>query len=671
MFFMIPSRSAVIGYAALLLASVIVEGEVSASVTLPYSQGHKRDRQGREWNIDQNGNIQRTDSNSSLISNAASVMLGGQQFYCQKPTTSADGSLLVMPGPKPYNGIAVTRQLRFLEKEGGVAYADEFSNITGRQIQTVIEFRYHFSGQIKKLVTDGGRPSPTALEAGEQGIIVEPTQNDGTMPAVVLTLSDTRSETPPRLALRNGYQLSVMHSITIPPGEAVTILHSIGQVDLSGDGSTDTLTRNFRDWELKRLAKLLPKDWTKNAVNLVTHSPAKSLQAWFPDRHWGIDRGPLDVVALGDESTLKGRAKVEGFHLSHTFGKAPIEWDNVAAIAGRQYGVFGQSHVWLTDGQILKGKLTASTNEFQLLSGTAMPLNFARLDRLVTHSPIQTSTPTPHVGGGLVETWTGERFAFSSSSSWHFISRWGEMDVPWKELILWDHDEGPEVPPLLITQDGSRLRVWGQGKRIRINTPLFGEQTIAPETIHRAIHPQAISVSGEPAEEPNGTFLDLIEDQRVVASVTNASVSVSTSTGPIRIAPGEIRELIDVSDEIESPSAATQKTFQLELWGGSSVRGQLMDPFIEIEASGFQWSIPTRDVQRWVNPQPRIQTHVLRRTAELIDSLGHPNWQTREAASRELGELGRLAESSLREALKQSSDPEVIRRIETLLFNEP
>lgn len=643
----------------------------SVSEKLPYAQSSQQDRHGREWNIDQNGNLQRPSNTPSLISNAAVLMMGNQQFYCQQPTTSSDGSLLFMAGPKPYNGISVTRQLSFMEKEGGVAYADAFSNVTGREIQTVIEFRYHFSGQVKKLVTDTGRASPTALEPGEQGIIVEPSQNDGSMPAVVVTLTSSGAETPPKLALRNSFQLSVFHTLTIPPGDSATIIHCVGQVDLAGDGSTEALTRHFRDWELKRIARQLPKDWTKSAVNLISESPMNALKEWFPLRHWGIERGVSDILALGDDSQLKGRALAKDLILEHALGKTSIDWDQVVAIAGVRHPAFDETHLWLADGQILKGTLSATEPRFELTSGTSMPLDFTRLDRLVrgtTHGP-PAGRPTP-LEGGLLETWEGERLAISSGFEWKALSRWGPISLPWDQVLTWSPLGEDGLPPMLVARDGSRFRALGPPPETPFQTRLFGEQMLHFSQLRQAIHPDAILAAPDDTNpEPSETFLDLAGDQRLVAQVTDARITISTTAGPLNVAPGEIRELRDVTDDHDDSASPNQHWHQIELWGGGSVLGHVQNIALHVEAPGLQWSLPVREIRRWVNPLPRIETHVLHRITDLIGKLGHPEWKLRESASAQLAELGPLASPSLREALRQSTDPEVTRRIEMLLSN--
>ena len=640
-------------------------------VMVPFSQTPMADRHGQEWNIDQNGNIQRSDNSPSLISNAAVLMMGSQQFYCQQPTISSDGTTLEMAGPKPYNGLAVTRHLQILEKEGGVAYADVFSNVTGREVQTIVEFRYHFSGKIKQLVTNTGRISPLSLDPDDEGIFIEPTQNDSNLPAVVLSLTDGRLQTPPKMSLRNGYQLSISHTLSIPPGGSSTIIHAVGQTRLDAAGEVDAFAQNFRTWRLKRIARMLPKRWTESAVNLIVESPLNTLKEWFPSKHWGIGRDASDILALGDETRLRGRAMIRGLQLEHTLGKLMIEWDQVVAIAGPSYLSTDQPMIWLADGQILKGTLTANEPKFEMLSGTSMPLDFDKMDRLVrgtTHGPPEgIPDPAPE---GLIELWSGERISISPDMEWKTLSRWGPLAIPWRSVITWDHSDGIELAPMLVLRDGSRIRTIAQGSPALFQTRLFGTQSLNPTETRRAIHPTAILAEVGNNLEPAESFLELAGDQRVVAHVTDTSLTIATGGGPITISPNEIREILDTTDDRDESPLGELRWHQVELWGGSSIVGQLQNPVLTVEGQGFSWTIPVREIRRLVNPVPRIETNVMHRVAELIQHLGHADWKTREDASAELAELGPLARASLSQAMRQSTDPEVIRRLQALLTTD-
>lgn len=663
-----PSASLLLAVAAWTLASLRADDSLPS---LPYAQAPLVDRNGHEWNIDPNGNIQRAGNEPSLISNGAVLMLGNQQFYCQQPLVSPDGESLEMRGPKPYNGISVTRRLRWLNRQGGVVWADEFANATGREVRTTIEIRHHFSGQIKTLVTDGGRASPSSLQPGEGGLVVVPAQEDGTIPAVVVSITGTRGASPPRLALRNSYQLSVFHSLSIPPASSVTLVHATAQVDLNGDTATETLTRKFTPWQLKRVARLLPKPWIRNAANLSQSSLVTTLNEWFPASSvWGIDRETSDTLALGPESLLKGRAIVENLTLDHPFGRLPIDWTAVVAVEGPGSERSWTTRLWLADGQILSGNLSADTARFELLSGASIPLRWDRMDRLVrglTHGPPPGLPSAPPFG--LVETWDGERFAVTPGGSLAMMSRWGALDIPWDSVIAWTAGDEADLPPMLVLQNGTRIRALATAGPIEVRTAAFGNQSIPGTHLRQAIRPAALAASPVDEVEPVESHLDLTGDQRLVAQVVDPSVTASTPAGPLNVAPAEIREWTDITEDREEEFGGLppQRWHRLELWGGGTVTGHIQNATVNVEAFGRQWPLPLRDIHRFANPIPRIEENVMRRVADLIRQLGNPDWKKREAASAELGDLGPLATGSLREGLRHTTDPEVIRRIETLL----
>lgn len=665
------SQAWVIASTAMLMGHAVAQSG-DQTPTLSYAQSPHTDRFDREWNIDQNGNIQRGNTQNSLISNAAVLMLGNQQFYCQQPLISPDGRSMEMRGPKPYNGVAVTRRLRFLEKEGGVVWADEFSNSSTRMIRTVVEIRHHFSGQIKTVVTDAGRDSPNALEKGESGVVVVPAQADGSIPLVTVSIAGKRQPTPPRLAIRSSYQLSVFHSLEIAPASSVTLVHATGQSDFSGDTATETVTKAFQPWQLKRIAKVVPRSWMRNPHNYVQSSPLNTLQAWFPSAHWGIERGGADVLSLGDDSQLKGRAEVENAVLHHAFGRLPLDWKDVAAIAGPRSKQHWAPRVWLADGQILEGRITADKAVFQLLSGATMPLQFERLDRLVrglNHGPESGVPDEPPPG--LIEFWNGERIAIGSGSVWPLVAEWGTLSPGWDSFAAWLAADDPNLPPLLLLRNGTRIHALAANGPLEMATLRFGNQSVKPSRLRQAMQTVAISSLSNDDLEPAEPFVDLVGEQRIVARVTNPMLTIATEAGPLTISPGEIREWTDITDDLAPQTGLNEHWQKLELWGGGSVTGRVQNTSLSLEAPGLQWRVPVADVRRLSNPIPKIEESVMRRVAGLIERLGHAEWKERETATAELTELGALAQGSLREALRHATDPEVIRRLEQLLSSEP
>jgi hypothetical protein len=215
---------------------------------------------------------------------------------------------------------------------------------------------------------------------------------------------------------------------------------------------------------------------------------------------------------------------------------------------------------------------------------------------------------------------------------------------------------------LLCLRDGTRVRALPQAGKVKLKTKSLGEQEIDLADMRRLITPLVTTVSDEDSE-PATSFLELAGEQRVVARVTAATLTLLTEGGPLSLSPGSIRELRDVSED----EGAAVRVFEADLWGGGIVKGTLENDLVHAEGRGLSWDIPSRQLVRMSNPVPVTDHTLMRRIGQLIQDLGHEQWKTREAASTALRELGPLARASLQEPMKSATDAEVVRRLEELM----
>jgi hypothetical protein len=245
---------------------------------------------------------------------------------------------------------------------------------------------------------------------------------------------------------------------------------------------------------------------------------------------------------------------------------------------------------------------------------------------------------------------------------------------------------GEEGPPLVELRDGSRLRVWlgGQGD-LSFTSAQFGKHLLPGVQLRALAVATSLGTSsgagaGDAATEGAGlafeenadgepltSFADLAGDQRLVAVPADPVWQVVTSGGLVALDPGSIREMRNVSEEVPLTGADDGAWFQMELWGGGTVMGQLRESTLGFRMGSTTWRVPVPEVLRVVNPVPKIADNTLARIGQLLRELGHDEWQVREKATGELAALGEMARSSLQEALKQSEDLEVRRRIEAIL----
>jgi hypothetical protein len=625
--------------------------------SLPYQPSLLADAKGHEWYIEQNGTLQRNGSGASMIGNCMALQLGNQQFYSQQPLTTADGKEISMSAQQPYNGIAITRRITFMQREAALRYVDEFFNTTSRDVTLTVEIRHGLNNSARELTSNLGRVIAGPLEPQESGILALPGDSERSAPALFLSIRTPKSSVPLRLRVQNKYQISIFYSLTIPAGQSQTLIHGIAQIQLDAKATPDQISKVCAPFALDRLARGLPKSVLKSAANLGSAGNGFGGGEFFPDDFWGISPGASDQLALGRDSLLKGTAAMTGLSLQREGGVVTPELENIAAIAGPVFTDDAMSWLWLRDGQLLHGVLSAEVVRFTLLSGAELPV--ARLDRLV---PAKSAEPRPPLAHPLIELLNGERIIIHPEGEFKGSSPWGEISVPWSDLIALQKTDDESFGGLLSLRDGTRVRLLPQAGKSQIKTLSLGVQNIDLADLRRLITPLAMTTSEEDAE-PTTSFLDLAGGQRLVARIVDATLTLATEAGPLALPPASIRELRDVSQD----DASHLRAFEAHVWGGGVVRGTLEDSRIKVEGRGFIWEIPVRHILRVVNPIPVTENSLMRRIGQLIQDLGHEQWKTRESSTTALRELGPLARGSLQEALKSATDAEVARRLEELL----
>lgn len=634
---------------------------------VPYNQSSHTDKLGNEWNVEQNGLLNRPNSGISIISGCAALMIGNQQFYCNQPMSTPDGRELVMQGGQPLAGMTVTRRIRYLDKEGGVRYIEQFTNSLARDTAITVEVRHNFSGGGRSFITDRARPYNGKLEDNESGIIVLPGQGNTGAASVFLTVSAPRGADKPRVAGRNQYQLSVFHTFTVPAGKTASIMHTIGQAKTSLTPDEEELQKLFRPLALSRMTKDIPRDVAATIANLRSGLTPEGLRGWFPQDYWGIKPETFDVLAIGDATRLKGKAHCAKLVIKHPLGDLTIPWEEVVALAGARFAGQGRGCVWLRDGELITGDVEAQELRFTLVSGLNMDLKIADLDRAVLGGAAA-EVKWPDGVAGLVETHAGERLALTDANAvLPMVALWGGWQLDLKDLVSLTAPEEGAVAGLARMRDGSRIRMMPSGGAVALSLKRFGAKSLPLADIRQLVTAEVANAARDADEEPAQSFVDLVGEQRLIARITGEKVRLATSGGLVELSPASIRDMRDVTEEQEARDGEDGRVYQADLWGGGTVVGQSADAMVRIEGRGFAWEVPMRHVIRVANPVPRIESGVMAKIGVLIRDLGDEKWKTREEATAQLKELGALARPSLQEAVKQSTDAEVVRRIEELL----
>ncbi|MFN0125523.1 MAG: hypothetical protein ACKV19_02425 [Verrucomicrobiales bacterium] len=627
------------------------------------------DDKGNQWSLNNYGFLQNTGN--SFFNNILMLHIGGQQFYNYQPMATADGKEFVLPGQQPVLGLQVTRRIRLLEKDGVMRYVDLFHNPGTTAINATVEYRNNFSTPLKGTVTDRGTQNPSSLAKGEAGLVVTSKQN--AQKACVFLLGAPGARLRPNFSLRGQYEAHFSFSLSVPPGQTVALAYMVTLTSPPADGDKAALAKLFKSLPAARFLKTIRREDMALLANFAAAAGGEpsALLAAQGLESLDVERTTSDVLAMGERTRLTGTASCGEFVLTTEHGTAPVPFEQVAALVGGARAG-GGTRIYLRDGQILNGQVTAADFRFAMPSGAQIDLEIRTLDRLVRRaSPDEGKWPSETTA--MLVTQLGEHLALGTGeTSFEASTPWGPLNFRLDEVGWFGPADETGLGQQIEFRDGSRFHGFLSGAPVRVPTRLFGPREFRPSDIRGLVTASAMIPPRE-AEAADGlpsqAYLVLAGAQRLVGQPESEMLTVLTGAKAIQVPPNSIRSLRNVIDEagdgevvdVDSPP------FQIELWGGGTLLGQLREPVVPIRFRQALWSVPVADIVELHNPAPRVSDEVRLKMAGLIRDLGSDDWQTREKATEALATYGFLARPLLDEALKSSPDPEVRRRVEQLI----
>jgi len=627
------------------------------------------DDKGNQWSLNNYGFLQNTGN--SFFNNILMLHVGGQQFYNYQPMMTPDGKEFVLPGQQPVMGLQVTRRIRLLEKDGVMRYIDLFHNPGTAPVNTTIEYRNNFAAPLKGLVTDRGTVNPTTLAKGESGFIVSSKQAG--QRAVVFVLASPAAKLRPNVAMRGQYEAHFSYPLSVAPGQTVALAYTISFAAPPPDGDRNAAAKIFKAVPAARFLKSLRREDLALLANFAAGggSEPSSLLASQGIDSLDVERAGSDVLALGDRTRLTGAASCGALIVSTAHGEAPIPFEQVAALVGGPRAG-GQTRLFLRDGQIVTGSVNASDFRFTMPSGAHVDLDLVTLDRLVRKAAPDEGKWSPQTTALLV-TQQGEHLALGEGPArFEATTPWGPLSFSLDEVSWFGPVDGPSVSLQIEFRDGSRFQGFLSGGPVALPTRLFGGREFRPSDIRGLVTAGALAAPKDPSSAdptPAQSYLLLAGGQRLVGQADAPSLTVLTSAKAIEIPSNGLRSLRNVSDEASEDERIDRDSppFQIELWGGGTVLGQLREPVLPVRFRQSLWTVPVADIVELHNPAPRLSDEVRLKIAGHIRDLGSDDWKTREEASEALAAYGFLARPLLDEALKSSPDPEVRRRVEQLV----
>jgi len=623
----------------------------------------KTDSQGCQWNIDGYGRI--SSGTNGCLSDSMYLQVNGSSFSSpQQSMMTPDGSEYILT--RQMSNLMVTRRIKVDVKAAVIRYVEIIRNPTGAPVNANVSYRATMGhSQFQALATDTGTLNPTSLGKKDCGLVAVAQHNSSQL-GVLFFLAGARSKVKPVMQISNQHQFNFSYMLTIPPGKAVAILHGAAQRRLLTMPDAKARASLFKPFKSRDFIRGLPKDVRKMIVNM-----GSSLGGWgdagalITLESLGVDRQASDVVAVGELTRLHGTAACKRLVVATRYGDLELPLEKVAAVVGNGH-LSHKPRVFLRDGQVFTGRVTAEDLRFTMNTGMQLALSPEKLDRLVLRAHPGDGKPQSDVSV-VLQTVSGDRLAMARSGDQRFLATtpWGRREIALDDVRqLFAAEEG--VGHRMILRDGTRLFAYLDGTALSLATRDFGPQEFPLIQIRNM---QAANLKPDEEidlEDVSAPHLILAGENVLVGQIDLPAIHFVTTGAKIPVPPGQIRLLQNVSDDSEW---TTDKSplFEAELWDGGEISGRLSERVLPVRAGGSVARVPVHDVLEIHVPTPTVADTMRGKIALLIRDLGHPEYTKRKAATDALGELGHLPRLQLTEALKQTSDPEVRRRLEALL----
>lgn len=669
-----------LGQTANVQAQAVAGVSAAGERLVPAAMGIRTDKHGNSWNIEQNGTLGRVGS--SMVNSGLNLLINGNQFYTYQPLMTADGSEYVLHNRQSsgLSGLLVARRIKVMEAEGVVRYLEVLANTTSNPISLNVTLRTQFSGNYKAYYTDQGRSSAVTLGPRESGILVTPGSSQQANRAVMFSLCSPKASLKPSISSQNRYGLSFQYNVQLAAGQTICLAHAVSQVPVPQSFDRKALGRIFRSIDMDRIGATIPADLRALTVNYRPSASLGGIEVLsIPGASsLGVERARRDVLALGETTRLIGSASSGKLSLKSSFGAAEIPFDQVTAIEGGNRKRRDGARVFLADGQVFSGELSAEGLRFVMANGGNMDLDVARLDRLVRAEQKDEGEWAPETSA-LLETYGGDRLALTEGESVELtgLTPWGRLRFKLDEILWLSPQEDEPVGHYIEFRNGTRCFAFLAGDEVALKSSIFGDFSIPVSQIRallsrggraRSLADSERHQAGDIEDQatPLQPYLRLLGKQRLVGDVLDSNLHLLTHAEPIAVAPREIRQMTRLDAEAAlAPGRGPQ--FRVQLWGGGVVSGHLAETFVTVDVRGDAWQVPVTDIVELVTPVPELGDDARKDIARLLRQLGADDWQQREAASEELSGFGYLAKSIFEDELRSNRDAEVRRRLERIL----
>ncbi|MDX1564015.1 MAG: hypothetical protein R3236_01360 [Phycisphaeraceae bacterium] len=624
------------------------------------------DKMGFQWDVNQYGAI--GSGTNGCFSNAMLMSVNGNNMgfgnVQQKQAAGSGGPTFVMQAN--HGGFQIQRQVKIDTKNSCARFFDSFTNNSKQPRNLTVVYRARLQEQCAQIQTDQGSVNPTALGKDETTVVAvrRPGSN---RPSVYFSLAKPRAKLKPAIHNNSNYELRFTYVMLVPAQKTVSLLQVLAQRNIAGMPTDAQMAKAIKPFQTYRFLRDLKSAQRSTLLNWRGASLAMGQGQVNLTELFGFETEKTDVLASGEESRLRGRAACGKLTVETRFGKCQVPFSQVLAMSGQRFKP-APMRLFLKDGQVFHGHLTAEGLRFTMTSGLSFDLNLQTMDRLMVRTRKNGANPNSEQTA-LLETLDGFRVAVEADPKTRLIAitPWGRLDVPMDSVYRIGSTEEGLPGHIIELNNGSRFFGHLMSVSMRFKTRLFGTQTFDLSKLQNYQGPQRLSDRKERLQETDRPHLRLIGGSILDGRVDLERFEFIVDSGRIPVPSNQIRRMHNVSLEENEAAENNNTRFRAELWDGSVLVGRLVQKQVPVRVGPSLWQIPLSDIQEIQVPTPVVSEATRQKIAQWIGNLGHPEWRKRVEATEALRQLDLLAQGQLQQALRMAKDPEVRRRIEQLL----
>ena len=334
-----------------------------------------QDASGYFWQAAENGAL--TSGETQYLQSGLNLLVEGAVFAPEKGTqivpteASREAGAISLSLEENRESLRIERSLAYDLDRGGVRVFDSFTNLGKEAVVIDIDLRttYPFAWQSLHNQSGGVLSKDPALmmKEGDTGILVHFSPAEGRHDTFLLANSGDGAPGPKLNASSNRRELTLGYSLSLVPGETISLLHWVLQVGLQGVEDIEKTGKTlFQNGEL--VEPRISREQVPSVVNFSTDSFPQPRASAGELRQLislnsaleriGAQRRSSAILWLDSSNQLTGKITgTEVIEIDDTYrGPQSVARSEVAAILDP--GVGGQvCQVFLRDGRVLVGKV--------------------------------------------------------------------------------------------------------------------------------------------------------------------------------------------------------------------------------------------------------------------------------------------------------------------------